>query len=378
MKEVVRGFILIFLLAVVSASSAVAQSSDQLFPTPVRSSEIVSTIKARDIGDSRLTTYYYTFEGEQGDVFLNVQSKNFTGDIDLFVVPGQVPLTKIVIYGDQPETETGRVVYLRKPERLLLRVQGRTPGDDEASIKIKFAGSFAASKLDDSAAPSLPTVESTSETNVRVNSVGTILEVIPKLKPTPEVVAEKVEPPTADTTASEKAEEDTTEKKSEVAAETRDDSAAKRESDAPPPKLEVAVTDPVVEEKKRDPPRTTGRNTRRRNTRNTPPAKAAEDAEAETKKEETPPATTRARRSAARKSPAKVEAKTEDPKTEEEKVDPMAGIRLVVYFKDGSTIERPMTEVQRFAVEKAVLTIISRDGSVGRYQMIDIQRVSIE
>ena len=51
-----------------------------MFPTPVRTSEIASSIKARAIGDPRVTTYYYTFEGQQGDVFINVQSKHFTGD----------------------------------------------------------------------------------------------------------------------------------------------------------------------------------------------------------------------------------------------------------------------------------------------------------
>src|SRR5215203_1352557 len=98
------------------AFTASGQSSDQLFPTPVRTSEIVGTIKARDIGDARLTTYYYTFEGEQGDLFINVQSRNFTGDIDVFVTAGLRPLTKMVMYADQPESETGRVIYLRKPE----------------------------------------------------------------------------------------------------------------------------------------------------------------------------------------------------------------------------------------------------------------------
>src|SRR5690606_21020072 len=125
----------------------------------------------------------YTFEGEQGDVFINVQSKNFTGDVDLFVVPTQVPLTKIVIYADQVESETGRVVYLRKPERLVLRIQGRTPGDEEASVRIKFAGSFAASKLEDSSGSELPKVESSAESGIRVNSVGTILESPPKESP---------------------------------------------------------------------------------------------------------------------------------------------------------------------------------------------------
>ena len=56
----------------------------------------------------------------------------------------------------------------------------------------------------------------------------------------------------------------------------------------------------------------------------------------------------------------------------------MAGINLVIHFKDGSRIDRPMTDVLRFAVERAVLTVISKNGTIGRYNMIDVSRVSIE
>ena len=65
-----------------------AQSTDQNFPTPVTTNQILGTIKARDIGDSRLTTYFYAFDGEQGDIFINVVSKNLSGDIDIFIVDG--------------------------------------------------------------------------------------------------------------------------------------------------------------------------------------------------------------------------------------------------------------------------------------------------
>lgn len=385
MKVFLRSSGLVCIALIGLATFAGAQSTDQLFPTPIRSSEITSTIKARDIGDSRLTTYYYTFEGGQGDVFINVQSRNFQGDVDLFVVPGQVPLTKIVIYADQPETETGRVVYLRKPERLLLRVQGRTPGDDDASLRIKFAGSFAVSKLDESSTPPVPRVGDMAETNVRVNSVGTILEVIPKEKPTPEVVAEKVEEQKTERAVSDGAAE-VVPPKADTGDAEKDRSSEAALSEKAVPKLDVVVTDPVTEEKKAGTPSTptpgSDRASRRRRSsaaRPITPAKTDEEKNAETavvepKKEETPARTTRARRASARR--------TSDPeateRSEDEKVDPMANIRLVVYFKDGSTIERPMTEVQRFAVERAVLTIVSKDGSIGRYQMIDVQRVSIE
>src|SRR5215207_4877356 len=53
-----------------------AQSINQNFPTPVTSNEISGTIKARDLGDARLTTYFYAFNGNQGDIFINVVTKN--------------------------------------------------------------------------------------------------------------------------------------------------------------------------------------------------------------------------------------------------------------------------------------------------------------
>jgi hypothetical protein len=350
-------FVILFSL-LLAAGSAYAQSTDQMFPTPVRKPEIESSIKARAIGDPRVTTYYYTFEGQQGDVFINVQSKNFTGDIDVYVVPSQQPLTKIVIYGDQPEAETGRVIYLRKPERLLLRIQGRSPGDDDASVRIKFAGSFAASKLDDSTSPALPTIEKEPETNIRVNSVGTILEVIPKASPTPDAerLEETPEPHQARVATAKK--EDAREEPKVEAEEAKTASAVK-----------VVVTDPVEERKEeaaKGTPTPRTRNRRRTvapSAQTVPPVTSGDE-----KKEAEQPLDTKAapkQRSAVAKAP-------------EAKVDPMTGINLVIYFKDGSQINRPMTDVLRFSVERAILTVISKNGTIGRYNMTEVSRVSIE
>ena len=78
-----------------------------------------------------------------------------------------------------------------KPEKLILRVEGRTPNDEAATFKIKFAGSFVAAADVKSDEPPLPEVTSSNQTDVRVNSVGTIIEVKPKPVPTPkEIIAE--------------------------------------------------------------------------------------------------------------------------------------------------------------------------------------------
>ena len=177
-------------LLVGTCVSVIAQSSDQNFPTPVTTNEISGVIKARDIGDSRQTTYYYAFDGGQGDIFINVITKNLSGDIDVFMVDGLKPLTKMVIYADAGNSETGRLVYLRKAERLLLRIEGRTPGDDPASFRIKFAGSFIAlAPVKNEMAPTLDKTGSDDENGFRVNSVGTIIPATPKPLP-PKKIAE--------------------------------------------------------------------------------------------------------------------------------------------------------------------------------------------
>ena len=95
----------------------------------------------------------------------------------------------------------------------------------------------------------------------------------------------------------------------------------------------------------------------------------------------------------------KVSAETEKPEDAEEKpadetkkaetVEPeetkkerearlLGNIRLVVIFKDGGRIERPMNEILKFGVEKTTLTIIHKNGTIGRYSIFDIEKITIE
>lgn len=335
-------FTVYVVLVAAFAVSLQAQSTDQSFPSPVMTSELTGTINARDIGDARVTTYYYIFDAGQGDLFINFLTKNFTGDVDIFIQDGLRPLSKIVMYADLAETETGRVLYFRKPERLLMRVQGRTPGDEAATFRIKFAGSFQAIADGKLPEPELPTVTSTTETNVRVNSVGTILEVIPKAVPV------KVE-----------------EKAEDVAqAENKEESPA---VDQPVPKavepakkVEVVVSDntPAPKAGEESVPTLLGR--RRRGSSSAPKT---------TVERSTAKAPPRVRRTAPPKA-------VEPPK--EPAPDPLANVQLVIEFKDGRTIKRPMTEVFRFTFDRGQLTVISKDGSIGRYPMLDVASVTIK
>lgn len=359
-------------LSVGLKASLSAQSTSQDFPTAITSNEISGSIKARDLGDSRLTSYYYALNGEQGDLFINLVTRNFTGDVDVFAVSGMRPMTKIVVYADYGETETGRAIYLRKGEKLLLRIQGRTPNDDEATFRLKFAGSFAAARPEDiSAAPELPKVTAENRGGIRVNSVGTILPAPPRPV---EAVEDKA-----------KAETDTAIAKTE---KTEDPKPTEIEKPIVPeearPKPEVMVTDatkPEVESK--SPPRRGNASRRRTASRTAEPEKkdpaetaAGPLADADNSEEE---------KSAAPKPPAKTSPsfrtlanrRTAPPK-KPAAPDPLESVNLVIQFKDGTALEKRMSEVFKFSVDKGVLTVILKDRSVTRYPIVDVAKVTIE
>lgn len=300
-----------------------AQSTDQNFPSPVTTNEISGSIKVRDIGDSRVTSYYYAFDGGQGDIFINAVTRNFSGDIDVFTADEMRPLTKMVIYADSGSQETGRLIYLRKGERLILRVEGRSPNDDPASFRLKFGGSFIALAPEKTVAE--PTVATTTEPNdsgVRVNSVGTIIAVVPKPQPVKPPTIAKVSPPVR-------------KKRSEA-----------KKPPAPPREKPKAEPEPVLENDE-----------------------AKLIVEPEKKPDSKPPAKTK---TAAVKPPKEPETSPEPA------ADPLASIWLVIELKDGNTIRRPMSEVTKFNVEKGTLVVTAKNGKVVRYRILEVAKVTIE
>src|SRR5687767_3221988 len=124
-----------------SATSLCAQSLDPSTPAPVRSNSVSGSIAARDLGDSRLTDHYYAFTGNPGDVLITVQSKNLNGDVDVFTAGTLRPLLKFTLYAESSSPIT-KGIYLRRHEDLILRVEARSPNDDEGTYQLRFGGSF--------------------------------------------------------------------------------------------------------------------------------------------------------------------------------------------------------------------------------------------
>ena len=318
-------------LLIFSCLPAVAQSINPDYPTPVTSNEISGIIKARDIGDSRLTSFYYVFNGNQGDIFINIETRNLNGDIDVFAAEGLRPLSKIRLYADNSEAETGRIVYLRKPDKLILRIEGTTPDDNPASFKIKFAGSFLAYEPGtQTGEPALPKVETADNGGVKVNSVGTIIaEGKPDSIDDRDRIAEKQADSAAQSTA--------------TAAETLPKTAAADDSSGEDSDNKAATS--------------------------------SKSEKSDTESVKTP---LRKNRKTAGNKPAKPSAPPADENTETPTANPLENIRLVVLMKDGAKIEYPMTEVFRFSLNNNVLTIILKDGKIERRSILEIQKFSVE
>lgn len=344
---------LIFLFA--GIFSTAAQSINQNAPTPIKTNEISGRIPARDVGDARLTEFFYTFNAAPGDVFINVVTKNFNGDIDVFAAANLRPLTKITIYADAGNNETGRVIYFRQPEKVILRIEARSPNDDAAIFQIKFAGSFQPSELI-AETDAEPEVKSSSDSDVIVNSVGTIIGTKPKPTPTPkEAVAQKDAP--EETVAENKTEtppeQDSATNKSETVAEVEkkkeDEKAIETDNDAKE-KVEPQKPEKVAKPKK---PKV-------------PAAKNKTDEKIAKRKEE------------AEKDAAKKNEAANNEENNAEKPNPLANVFLKVELKNGKSFQLPMSEVNSVKVDQGVLRIVTKDGKIEKYSILDVAKMTIE
>jgi hypothetical protein len=324
MKYLSHSLQIILLVLAIGAVYVAAQSSSVDNPTPITSSVVSGTIKARDIGDPRSTVHYYVFEGTQGDIFLKIEARNLNGDIDVFYADNMRPLTKISLYADSAPTQTGREIYLRKPERMILRVEGRTPIDDPATYSIRFDGSFiamAGARVVER--PKLPEIDSENDTGIKVNSVGTIIETKPKPIPKPR-----------ESTASNSAQRET---ETTTVPEPVSTIKPKTSSSRPPARNRNTKKEPVAKIADSESDKVTDPENEK------PETEKVEEITGSKAKTKTARNSTRATKNP----PVRKETPAGPPKPDPaaELAKAMENVRLVVEFKDGAKIERPMNEV---------------------------------
>jgi hypothetical protein len=376
------------LLICALCQASVAQSTDQAFPTAITSNEVAGSIPPRDIGDPRLTTFYYIFNGNRGDVFINIVTDNFNGAIDIFTADGLNPRTKVTIYADNPERETGRVIYQRRDERLILRVQGRTLNDEPATFRLKFAGSFATVTTGVSSAPGeMPSVAAGGEGSIRVNSAGSILPPEPgagnrsRARNSESSKVERSGAVPDDLKEPVAAEKKTVEKEAKVSSVPSDADgtvAAGKDEKKVRKKPRVIVTDDL--EPTEDPDREVTVDLRSKAENETSATvtieRIPEEAVAERPDEAAPaPDKPKEPAEAGKANVAEEKAERNEPAAA---VNPLANVFLKVELKDGTRLERRMTEVSSVNVIEGVLTIVLSDGEVRRISILDVLKMTIE
>lgn len=359
---IVRNATIVALLSLFCVLPIYAQSTDVRFPTPVDGSEIVAAIVARDIGDARLTDHFYTFNGSPGDLLITIESRNLNGDFDVFTAAELRPILKVSVYAET-STAVTKNIYLRRSESLILRVEARTPNDDEGTYRIRFSGSFA--PLDNrllAADSGTRTEEGMSQPSrtgdrktTRVSSSGARIEepatevaTTPNPELTPATPAEESASPVAKTTTTRNSRirrptaRVTTKKP--PAKQTQSDPAAANEA-AP----EKTVVEPV---KSTEDPDATSRPAEDRT--------ANPDASA-TNKRPTP----RGPAPRSRRGPAGNARPTAE------------NGRLIIEVRDGSRIEYLMSTVTRLTVENGEIVIVSDDGYTKRVPLTNVLKMSI-
>lgn len=370
-------FTLAFLL--LASVHGAAQPADLNFPTPVTTNELNARIAPRDLGDARLTSHFYTFNGTQGDLSVTIESLNLDGVVDLFLANGLRPLMQITLFAGGGALNVTKTVFLRKDETLVLRMQARTPNDEDGTYKIRLAGTFvpAANVAEAAAQPETTAANSAlpkpSGRGVhRVNSAGARIE---------EPEAPKIE---------------------------MSESAAKK-TEAPPRETATAPRAPAP---KKSPPPRRGRAIGRTETaRRTPPAPERKPEGSETVKPTTPTETEAKRAEPVEPAPGKPETArtprtktnrtTRNPRTKEaakRTVEPaketppaaaaeaakaapapqIGATRLVIEIKDGPKVEHEMSSVSRVTVVSQLIVVVLKNGHVERYPMTNVLRMAIE
>jgi hypothetical protein len=329
-----RGFWM-FLLLAFFATYVRAQSTDVAWPTPVRTNEVNGKIAARDIGDPRVTDHFFAFTGVPGDVLVTVDSRNLNGDIDVFTFSGMRPLLKFTVYAGSSAPVT-KSIYLRQREDLILRVEGRTPNDDDAIYGLRFGGAFqpitSGPLAEHEEATQGGTAEVASASKGRVSSVGarideprTEVAEAPTPQPTPVEPSESGPTPVKPTPRSRRARRPAVRRTRPPAPPKSDESAAKRETENKSPAENTETEAPTTAER----PARRGRPAR--GTARTPPVQETGD----------------------------------------------SGPRLVIETNDGTLVDRYMSSVRRVTVENGQVVVIGKDGKIQRIPLSSVVRMTI-
>jgi hypothetical protein len=327
---------------------AAAQSTDVRFPTPVGNHEIVGTIAARDIGDARLTDHFYTFNGLPGDLIVTIESTNLNGDFDVFTAAELRPVLKVVVYAESGSSVT-KNIFLRKPESMILRVEARTPNDDQGTYRIRFSGTFApvegalvadAKPVEETNTPTRSGDRKTS----RVTSAGARIDepveevaAAPTPEPTPAVIEEAPKP-----------------KKTAPVRNTRIPRPTPRRTTPKPAGTKTSTAETA-----------TNQSSSADETVSTKP-----DSSVETTVTTTPTTTrTGVKKTSAR--PARGTSRAAKPRATVENG------QLIIEVNDGTRVEYSMNLVAKVTIENGEVVIVLDDGYTRRVPLTSILRMSI-
>jgi hypothetical protein len=372
-KDRVLFFSLLWIIIISIVPSIHAQSTTAEFPTPIFTKEIKGLIAPRDIGDARLTRHFYTLGGGPGDLEILVESKNINGDIDLFSASSLRPLTKLSIYDTGGSATLSKSVYLKSEERLILRIEARTSGDEEGTYTIQFNGAFIASKdpvpnNEEEAETTARTEQTAKGDTYKVNAAGARIHepspVIPALSQV-QVPNEVVETTTAPV-------EPTTKKENLQALKT-DPPRPKRpkpvKPKAQPSRPTTAKSVPTVPveptetpaDRPTDTPTTSPTTERAEIAKKIEPSQPVPPTASTTPKPATPkptPPVSKAKKGAA--------------------IIVVPQTKLVIEKRDGTIEEHPMKDVRRIIMEKGYLLVVKHNGTSSGYSMFAIVRMAIE
>jgi hypothetical protein len=299
---------------------------------------VVGTITARDLGDPRLTDHFYALTGTPGDVLITVDSRNLNGDVDVFTFSGLRPLLKFTVYAGSSSPIT-KSIYLRAQEDLILRVEGRTPNDDDAVYRIHFGGSFASITSGplaehEDATPPATAVAASGKGGRRVSSAGARIE---------EPRTEVAETPQPEPTPVESSEAKTAPSKPTPRNSRTRRPAVRRTGPTEPAKPEETAAIGETEDK--------------------PPAENPEKA---------PKTPAKGKRPTRKSAVARSAAKPTTPQEPEE-----SGPRLIIETNDGTLVDRYMSSVRRVTVENGQVVVVGKDGKIQRIPLASVVRMTI-